>query len=138
MTAGLAGLYVGLPDCPALLDTYTSKRKNRDACREVQKRVVALAGEGRVPVIVLASRWANLGSPVRAPGDGSKPKTLYDSASGEVKIDFAKALARTVAQLRATGARVVVVGPTPEVEYDVPRALLRAAQLGHHPLAPAK
>ncbi len=127
----MTGVLATMPDCPALVGVYTSKRKNRSECEALQQAVLQLVKDQRIPTVVLAGRWANLASPERSPGDGGLPKTIYDGEAGGRPVPFSAALLRTVQRLRATGARVVVVGPVPEVPYSVPSMMVRAAHLGH-------
>jgi peptidoglycan/LPS O-acetylase OafA/YrhL len=128
---GLTGVLATMPDCPALIDVYTSKRKNRDECRHLQQTIMGLVRERHVPTVVLAGRWANLASPVRSPGDGSLPKTIFDGQVAGPPVEFGVALRRTVQRFKEAGARVVVIGPVPEVSYSVPSMMVRAAHLGH-------
>tara|TARA_R110002096_G_scaffold349304_1_gene542405 strand:+ start:1684 stop:3621 length:1938 start_codon:yes stop_codon:yes gene_type:complete len=127
----LTGVMATMPDCPPLIGVHTSKRKNRGECQKLQKVVLQMAANGRVSLVVLGGRWANLASEARAPGDGGLPKTLYDDEAGGKVIAFAAALRRTVKRLTEAGVRVVVIGPTPEVSYSVPSMMIRAAHLGY-------
>ena len=77
--------------------------------------------------MVLAAEWAGYTEGVRW---GSLPRAVVDSASRDARIAdnpavFARALARTVDQLKAAGKRVVIVRGVPEHEFDVPNALVR-------------
>lgn len=127
---GRPGLIANMADCQSLLDTYTSKRKNREACALLGQEVLRLVRDERIPVVILAARWATLGSPVRAPGDGDFSKTLYDARNEGRETSLQVALTRTVQQFTALGARVVIIGPTPEMDFDVPDLLVRSANLG--------
>ncbi len=127
----MTGVLATMPDCPALVGVYTSKRKNRSECKALQQAVIQLVKDRHISTVVLAGRWANLASPERSPGDGGLPKTIYDGEAGGRPIPFSAALLRTVQRLRATGARVVVVGPVPEIPYSVPSMMVRATHLGH-------
>jgi peptidoglycan/LPS O-acetylase OafA/YrhL len=127
---GRSGVVASMPDCAPLLGVHTSETKNRAACAELGGWVVDRLRAARDPVVILAGRWANLASPVAAPGDGRPPKALYDSEAGGAPIPFAAALERTVRRLAGAGARVVVVGPVPELPFDVPDMLVRTLDWG--------
>ncbi|MCA8930003.1 MAG: acyltransferase, partial [Alphaproteobacteria bacterium] len=122
------GLVLDVSACPALQGVRRSDQGNATACDASQARALALVRDERIPVVVLASRWATVASPVPSPGDGLAPWHLYDRANGH-ELRFADALARTVAQFRDLGARVILVGPVPEAPFDVPKTLMRAVHL---------
>lgn len=124
--AALSAAFVTMPDCPPLIGVHTSRLKNRQQCRDLAQALMARASAGQIRVFVLVSRWANLESPVSAPGDGGKAKTLFDSATGN-QISLREALLGTVSQLTALGATVVLVGPVPEIDFDVPQTMVRAS-----------
>ena len=78
--------------------------------------------------MVMAGRWAILASHVRSPGDGGISGRLVDLENDKAPIELADALARTIGRVRASGARVIVVGPVPEIEFNVPKTLVRSLQ----------
>ncbi len=125
--SGKSGVVVTMADCAPLLGIYTSKRKNRAECARLADHIVDIVRDWHVPVVVLASRWANLASPVPSPGDGGLSKKLFDGENPGVGIDFHSALLRTVRRLSDLGAHVVVVGPVPEIAFEVPDMLIRAS-----------
>lgn len=136
---GQRGVLATMADCQNLLDTYTSKPKNREVCSLLGQEVLRLVREERIPTVILAARWATLGSSVRAPGDGNASKTIYDVRNGGSEIGLDAALARTVRAFTALGARVVIIGPSPEMDFDVPNMLARSANLGARlPVSPRK
>ena len=127
---GRSGILVNMPDCHPLIGVYTSKIKNRAECAALAKHISGLIRDQHVAVIIIASRWARLDSPVPSPGDGSLSKHLFDAENGGTSISFHQALARTVDRLRGAGAQVVIVGPVPEIGFDVPDMLTRAINWG--------
>nr|WP_321463038.1 acyltransferase family protein [uncultured Cohaesibacter sp.] len=126
----MSGILAVMPDCAPLLDVYTSKLKNRAECSQLGQYLQQIVKERGVPVVVLATRWGNYSSSLRAPGDGALPKTLYDDDDGGAPIPFLKALSRTVEYFTGLGARVVLVGPVPEIDFNVPEMLIRSVNLG--------
>lgn len=126
---GLSGLLSTMADCQMLFGTTTAKAKNRASCTTLHDDILTVIGREKIDVVILINRWANLASPVRAPYDGGKPKGLYDADKG-APLPFAEALDRTVRAIRAAGAEVLLVGPVPELNFDVPSAVLRQAQIG--------
>jgi hypothetical protein len=87
--------------------------------------VIAAIARDRPRRIVVGGRWATLASDLRAPGDGEPSGQIMDRATGR-PISLADALIRTLDLLRREGAQVIVAGPVPEIEFDVPGSLVRA------------
>jgi peptidoglycan/LPS O-acetylase OafA/YrhL len=77
-------------------------------------------------LVIIASRWAALASDVPSPGDGARSAPLLDSENGGAPIAFTEALLRTIERVRASGARVLLVGPVPEIDFHVPTTLVRS------------
>lgn len=127
---GRFGIFFGMPDCQPLFGTYTDKKKNRAECKVLSEKILNVIEENSVSTVILASRWANLASAERSPADGKPSKKLYDSENNGVPIDLFRALERTVSRINSRGAKVVIVGPVPEIEFDVPKSMVRAINLG--------
>lgn len=126
---GYSGLLSTMADCQMLFGTTTAKAKNRASCTTLHDDLLKVVAREKIDVVILINRWANIASPVRAPYDGGKPKGLYDAEKGG-PIAFADALDRTVRAIRQAGAEVLLIGPVPELNFDVPSAVLRRAQIG--------
>ena len=128
-TLKMSGILASLSDCPALLDVHTFKRKNRDRCARLGVYLQDLVKARDIPVVILASRWGNYSSDLKAPGDGSAPKELLQNGSNDIPVSFHQALSQTVESFTKLGAHVVVVGPVPEINFDVPEMLIRSVNL---------
>ncbi len=124
----MPGLVLDMSSCPSLLDVDRSGSSNRDSCRAHQDRALQLVQAERIPVVVLASRWATNASPIGNLDNGQPSAQLFDRATG-AELSFQDALARTVSRFRALGAEVLIFGPVPESPVDVPKAMIRAAHL---------
>lgn len=124
---GVNGLVALMAACPPLIGVHYSTRKNRTECRELAAHIEETVQKENVPVVVLVSRWANFASNVRAPGDGGLSQKIFDAENGDVPTAFDDALARTVERLTTAGAKVIIVGPVPEIDFDVPNMMIRAA-----------
>ncbi|GAA0789793.1 hypothetical protein GCM10009109_16110 [Marinobacterium sediminicola] len=122
-------VFATMADCPPLIGVYTSKRKNREECAELAQGILERIEQGIIRNIVLVSRWATLASPVPAPSDGQSSKEIFSRATGE-KTSFDQALKYTVSILKEKGAQVIVVGPVPEVDFDVPETMIRSIYNG--------
>ncbi len=124
-------------NCPSLFGVLTTKRKHRDHCLAMQSYIQKTISENEGLVVILAGRWANLYSSIRAPGDGSGNLGLVDHVSGK-PIEFDKALERTLLSLRKAASKVIILGPVPEVSFHVPNMLNRSLIIGRQmPSSPA-
>jgi hypothetical protein len=127
--AGLkSGIAASLPDCPPLQGIIVTGRKNQEVCVSFVNAVMQGINRDKPRFVVVAARWALLASDVRAPGDGRRSGTIIDLENGGRPISLADALIRTLQRLTATGTRVILIGPVPEIEYNVPSTLVRALQ----------
>lgn len=90
--------------------------------------------EPAVDTVVIAARWAlYLLGPT--PGEGGR-RPLLVGHPGDAADPWAlvsRGLGEVIARLRRAGKTVVLVGPTPEFEVDVPRALGLMAARGEEP-----
>ena len=126
---GLNGLVAVMQGCSPLIGVYYSARKNRAECMALAVHIEKMVQNENVPIVILANRWANLASNERAPGDGFLSQQIFDAENGSVLTTLDNALTRTVKRLTAAGAYVVVVGPVPEVDFNVPNMMVRAVNL---------
>jgi hypothetical protein len=124
-TPNSSGLVVGLPACPPLVGVDVLQRKISRHCRQFADAVIAAVARDRPRRIVVGGRWATLASDLRSPGDGEPSGRIIDRATGE-PIALADALTRTISLLRRQGAHVILAGPVPEIEFDVPGTLVRS------------
>jgi hypothetical protein len=120
-----AGVTVAFANCPPLHGIDVRGRRMKKGCTRHNDSVLAAIVERRPELVVLIGRWANVASDRRAPGDGGPPGRIVDFQTGS-EMPLADALGRTIEIIRSSGARVIVIGPVPEVEFDVPAALNRA------------
>jgi hypothetical protein len=87
--------------------------------------VIAAVNREKPRLVVVSARWANLASAVRSPGDGRPSGQIVDIATNGL-MTLEDALARTLHLLERGGSRVILIGPVPEIEYHVPRTLVRS------------
>lgn len=127
---GMSGIYAGMADCQPLFGVHTTKKKNRAECAAFAHHIFYTIKREQVSTIILASRWATLSSPVPSPGDVSLSKKLFDDENSGASISFYAALERTVKRITEAGTKVIIVGPVPEIDFDVPDMLTRVIDLG--------
>ncbi len=125
MAPNSGGVVVGLPTCPPLVGVEVRQRKINRGCPAFADAVIAAIARDQPKRIVVGARWATLASDLRSPGDGEPSGQIIDRATGK-PISLADAVIRTLDLLRRGGAEVILAGPVPEIEFDVPGTLVRS------------
>jgi peptidoglycan/LPS O-acetylase OafA/YrhL len=128
---GLAGEIIVASGCPPL---YKTVRQDRLTCDLLNTEVMTyLSAHEEIRTVIMAARWTFV-----VKGDYDKRKESYPvklidlQATGPDDADntsvFETGLRRTVERLRELGKTVVLVGPVPEIGYDVPSAVFVASK----------
>lgn len=99
--------------------------------QDFENAFLRLLGDPSVHTIVLAAQWANYTTGYRH-GSGAIPYdfTLDRARNSTVENnpeEFDKALTGTLNAMMAAEKQVIIVGPVPEYDFDVPQAALRLA-----------
>jgi peptidoglycan/LPS O-acetylase OafA/YrhL len=133
---GRSGLIASRSACAPLLDVRREDLSERRQCMEFNRSVLdfGLARPG-ITDVILIGRWALLTEGARYLHEHGEPVYLSDSQSKERSFAenrrvFERGLSATVARLTAAGKRVWIMGPVPEVGWDVPGTLARGARFG--------
>lgn len=121
---GGSGVFAGERGCPPLVDV---ERLDWTDCRSVNNAILdMILRESQIQTVIIAARWGMWAE--RSPYK-SEPGPAFDLKSGETSkleernnhLVFAAGLRRTVATLHAAGKEIWIVGPVPEVGFNVPR-----------------
>ena len=125
--AGLSGLHAARGGCPPLLGVQWSGSRS-EQCGRRNDMVRALLARRTIDTVILAAHWSIYAEGTEY-GRADRLVALYhDAQSREQTVEenrrvFARSLRTTIADLRRTVRRIVIVAPIPEVEYEVPTAL---------------
>lgn len=127
---GAAGLFVAQAACPPLLGVERSDSGNMD-CRKFNDAVANfLRKRPDISRVILAARWSRtaLGTPYGR--EEGTPAWLSDGNSKEQSVEenkavFGRGLERTLGFLKQQNKRIVIVGPVPEVGWNVPDTLAK-------------
>ena len=116
------GIFYGTAGCiPALgID------RNGSGCSRANAAILeSFLSKPSIHIVVLSGRWALWAEGVPYKHEGGHPLIMTDASGARIDNHkgLAAALERTVAKLVAAGKQVWIVGPIPEIGYDVPRAL---------------
>jgi peptidoglycan/LPS O-acetylase OafA/YrhL len=127
------GLLAAVGSCPPLLEVEWPL----PGCRSFNDEVLKLIEDQRFEVVIISGIWADYAEGTRFKrrlGEGVK-NILSDEFSVQKTVAangavFARAMLRTVERLTGLGARVVIIGPVPEIEFAVPETLAKAEWFG--------
>jgi peptidoglycan/LPS O-acetylase OafA/YrhL len=129
-----SGVSVGMHCSPVQSIVLADYNYAKNCPAYVSAVIEAIARE-KPSLVVIAGRWAVLESHLPAPGTGENSGRILDLENERTPMRLVDALSRTIDRIRSSGARVIVVGPVPEIEYDVPPTLVRSLRgIGHLPL----
>jgi hypothetical protein len=122
--SGQSGLFAGENACPPLIGVT---RPQKPACQAISEAYFRLIVDApSIRNVVLAARWGWWAERLPYKREGGSPITLAlleppaNGAAGN-HTALSAGLERTISGLLAAGKRVWLVGPIPEVGYDVPR-----------------
>jgi SGNH domain (fused to AT3 domains) len=122
--------------CPPLVDVraVAPKRGEIPGCRETTPLVLGeIASNPKLQVIVLAARWPMYSDPAVVYDPDSPPISLQDARHASTAgYPLGQALDRTLTAIAATHtrARIVVMGPVPELTFNPPDCVAQARHLG--------
>lgn len=141
--AGQRGLFVGASGCPPIRQIQRTPESRK--CSEMNQSVWAFLEERTdIAVVVLAARWTISVEGSRYRQETGNPVNLIwvgDADTRPDRIDNASlieaGLMATVEDILTSGREVVIVGPTPEVGWDVHTALVRGNMISWSPEPPA-
>ena len=128
--ANVVGLFAGSGGCAPLLGVSRTTRRTF-ACEAFNDAVLGLIQrDDALSTIVLASRWTLVADGRPYLNEGGDDLFVRDADSNVVGLEenravFSRGLERTLAALHDAGKHVVVVGPIPEIGFDVPATLAR-------------
>jgi len=120
-SVGKKGLQLTSDDCPPLLHTQVRIELVPTDCEARNEAAFDLLRKHRIRQVILEAAWVQYLSDYKVLRSTSEP-----SVTGEPVASFRRALSDTVGQLRALGIDIVIVGPVPDIGWDVPSALATA------------
>ncbi|GBF28154.1 O-acetyltransferase OatA [bacterium MnTg02] len=131
-----SGVVAAAYACPPLLGIQHIHTDGR-RCRNYNDGIIAMLKQDRMKIttVILAARWALWATGLPAPQEGGPNVVIKDDQSAIAAISdnidvFSRGLKRTVEALNQLGLSVVILGNVPEIGWNVPTTLARAADLG--------
>lgn len=129
---GIAGYALIRGACPPVLGLGDTKIRSLRKCLVHFGRMDERLSMPSIKTVVIANRWASrmTGKPVS--GESQTLQGFFTDALGEDKIPFETLMTDTVKRIRAEGHRVVLLGPVPELEFDLPAEITKSLMRGGH------
>lgn len=134
--AGENGVFAGRLACPPILGIQ--RFPGGEGCTAFNESVLSwLSSRKDVPLVILGARWTLSVEGTRYRGEGGSGVNLEwigGSATHSGRSDNASlveaGLQLTIAKIVATGRRVILLGPVPEIGQNVPMVHARHALMG--------
>ena len=125
---GRAGIFVGNSGCPPI---FGIGRRDGKLCAATNEEMQQVLLDADIKTVVLHARWAAY------TGDGLQGKGLAtdawpDGAPGGDWQIIKEKMERGIGSLVQRGKHVVLIGPVPELDWDVPKAMAEAMLFGRH------
>jgi peptidoglycan/LPS O-acetylase OafA/YrhL len=125
---GQNGMFAGRGGCAPLVD---AERLDAGVCREANDKILKyILATPSIETVILSARWVLWAEGTRYKREDRKPSfvriTTPDDQSGDAPNNhaaFAVGMERTLSILAGAGKKIWLIGPVPEVGYDVPKSL---------------
>jgi hypothetical protein len=125
-TTGQRGLYLTRGACAPVRDIDWPER----GCRAFNDAAFNEIIKTGANLVYLSGKWADYAEGQTYPAAGTRHFYIMDAVSSEQSVSnnravFRRNLLATIKSLTDRGIRVVLIGPAPEIGWDVPRNLAR-------------
>lgn len=134
--SGQSGLFAGHPACLPVRE-LRRQPENKSCSTHNAKIWQLLETRTDLPLVILSARWSLSAEGSRYQGETGADVVLdwagtsAPPTAGHTNAELLQAgLVATVSAIQATGRKVVILGPVPEIGWDVPTRLARSALLG--------
>jgi peptidoglycan/LPS O-acetylase OafA/YrhL len=122
------GVFIGADGCAPLIGI---ERPDMSSCRRVNDEIMNwIRSTPSVTSVILAGRWAIWAEGWRYKQEDRRPAFVrvfssshHETAEPNNRAAFEEGLKATLAALHQAGKTVWLIGPTPEIGYDVPKSL---------------
>jgi hypothetical protein len=119
LTVSKKGLQLTTDNCPPLLGTQVVVSRVVTDCEARNQATFDLLRQHRIDRVILAGAWVQyIEDDAKELRPGNEPEVDKDKAAS-----LRRALTQTIDRLRAAGIDPVIVGPVPEIGWNVPSVL---------------
>ena len=141
--AGRSGLMAMASGCPPLIGITSPSGLRKFPCLDFNRAVLKTSlARDEIKTVILKARWAFYAHGSTYEIEARRNIVIADDESktpsmAENEMVFVRGLRRSLAALTKAGKRVVIVGPTPEIGWTVPRTLaMQQYTRRYWPIAP--
>jgi peptidoglycan/LPS O-acetylase OafA/YrhL len=128
--AGVKGFNIGRGGCPPFFGLEHEGSIFR-RCLAAPREMDRVLADTNVHQVILVGRWALYAEGVASLNEAAtKPRRFVDRDDEANRAAFARVFAASIEKIRAAGKQVVIVGPVPEFELNVPAAFIKGAMRG--------
>ena len=138
--AGLSGVFFGNVSCAPLVGVVSGMIDQQENCRELMQEAVAFThNTPGLRYVALVARWPVVVERDLLPGEPGSPfpvaldTNMFPDTPGGTTNAFAvtAALPRTLDALSAPGIEFLLLGPIPEINWNVPDHLIAHLRFGN-------
>lgn len=132
---GINGWLSSEGGCPPILGaSYLGNSRNKD-CVALNQAMLALIETHHIKHVVLVARWGIYANGTGFGGESAPAGHVSPDGPGGNRAEFAGHMRATIETLLERGLTVAIVGPIPEVGFNVPSVMARAVTW-NQPLPP--
>ena len=123
---GASGLLQYIPGCPPLLGLNALSQRSFNKCLPGQASIAKLLENHDIADVVLVARWAMYAEgSVSANELKTNVRRFVEGDAIANRAAFSRLLRETVSTITASGRRVTIIGPVPELPFDLPSVVIK-------------
>jgi hypothetical protein len=128
---GLKGVAATRVSCaPVFVTAKAGGPYARTKCIDMAAKVEEALAPNDITDVILIARWAKYLEGTEMQAGELVHNRFFEGSEHENRDRFANLLRQTIARITATGRRVTLVGPIPELRDNLPNAMTRAMMTG--------
>lgn len=126
----VAGRILFRGGCPPLLGLNKLETNRFRKCFALAEKLDEVLASSSIKTVIWHARWANCGSGIAMKREADPPCRLVEDDLAAHRRLFEEMATETARKLSADGRRVIIVGPVPELGFNLPAEMIRALMQG--------
>jgi peptidoglycan/LPS O-acetylase OafA/YrhL len=127
---GIAGHALTRSGCPPVVGLNEAQAEVFGKCVEQYAALDGLLSEESIRTVVIISRWAPYITGRTMPNESGKRRRFFAETEEGNRIEFERLVTETVEKIRDSGRRVVILGPFPELGFNLTAEMTKALMQG--------
>jgi len=131
---GISGKAAIRGGCPPLVGYRLIRIVISESCAKHSRQTFEMALNSKIDTIFLITRWSMVVEESMYGYESGRPLILADDVMPDLRETnravLSRALDETLAALTMAGKNVVIIGPVPEIGWDVPHTLAQRVRFG--------